>query len=472
MNLSGVPARVWWATALFALVVSLLALDRYVTYHYGADLGLYTQTIYTAFHGFYNQVEHGTHFMVHFSPIYWLCAPILLAIPSPMTLQVLQAMACALVAPPVYLFARKRVDEKLAAMIAVIALLYPPLVGLSLSEFHENAFAPATIAWLLWAVDERRWRVAALFAALALSIKEDEAVILAALGVGYAVVSLAQRDRQAALFGGGVALAAIGVLALYFGVIQPATGGRWFVADFYVAHDKDLPHGAAILVGRLTFLLEVFVPLLFLPLASRLIWLAVPGFIEVLSSRWPVTYTMGTHYAGVWIPYVVVAFAAALAVIAQRDGARAMLLARASIAVCLLNLIVASPTHWAHYYRLRNAHDAILDRIIAQVPFDSTAASYDEAYTHMSLNPNARIGMYVTPDYFVYDSTYDQTTYLNNIVPRLAAVVCTGYFMPVVGEDGVVLYKRIKGVPEEVYAQARRSPPHCALDWSNRGPPK
>src|SRR5262249_21155498 len=68
---------VWVATALFAVIVSALAADRYVTYHYGADLGLYTQTIYTAFHGFYNQVEHGTHFMVHFSPIYWLCAPIL-----------------------------------------------------------------------------------------------------------------------------------------------------------------------------------------------------------------------------------------------------------------------------------------------------------------------------------------------------------------------------------------------------------
>ena len=458
-----VMRRVWAAAALFALLISLLAVDRYATYHYGADLGLYTQTILTAFHGFYNQVEHGSHFIVHFSPIYYLCAPILALFSSPLTLQVLQAIGCALVAPPIYLFARKRVDERLAATIAVIALLYPPLVGMSLSEFHENGFAPAAIAWLLWAVDERRWSLAALFAALALSIKEDEAVILGALGAGYAFICLRRNDRPAAIFAAGVTLAAIAVLALYFGVIQPASGGRWFVADFYLAHDADLPHGMETITGRLTFLLEVFVPLLFLPLRSRAIWLAVPGLVEVLSSRWPVTYTMGTHYAGVWIAYVLVAYAAAVGDVAGKDAHRAWFFARASIALCLLNLVVASPAHWAHYYRLPGSHDAALDRIIAQVPPDSIAASFDEAYTHMSLNPNARIGMYVTPEYFVYDAHYDGATWRTNIVPRLAAVVCGSYFVRAASEDGVTLFKRIKDVPEEVYARARRTPATCAL---------
>jgi uncharacterized membrane protein len=455
--------RVWIVSALFALVVSTLALDRYATYHYGADLGLFTQTILTAFHGFYNQVEHGSHFIVHFSPIYYLCALVLAVFRSPLTLQVLQALGCALVAPPLYLFARKRMDDRLAATIAVIALIYPPLVGMSLSEFHENGFAPAMIAWLIWAVDERRWTLAALFAALTLSIKEDESLILGVLGVGFALVSVRRHDRPAAIFAGCVVLAAVAVLALYFGVIQPATGGRWFVSDFYLAHDADLPHGLETITGRLTFLLEVFVPLVFVPLRSRALWLAAPGLIEVLSSRWPVTYTMGTHYAGVWIAYVLIAFAVALGDIARADVKRAWLLVRISIALCLLNLIVASPTHWAHYYRLPNAHDAALDRIIAQVPPDSVAASYDEVYTHMSLNPNARIGMYVTPEYFVYNPLYDQATWRTNIVPRLAAVVCGGYFVRVASEDGVTLFKRIKDVPEEVYARARRTPATCTL---------
>ena len=57
-----------------------------------------------------------------------------------------------------------------------------------------------------------------------------------------------------------------------------------------------------------TDLLEAFVPLAFLPLRSRAIVLAIPGFAEVLASREPLTYTMGQHYAAVWVPYVLVAF--------------------------------------------------------------------------------------------------------------------------------------------------------------------
>lgn len=456
------PIRVVWAAgALIVFAQIALAVDRYITYGYGADLGLYTQTIASAFDGFSNQVEHGNHFLVHFSPVYYLLAPLLAVFRSPLTLEVVQIIACALTAPAIYLIARKRVDPSLAAIVAGVTLLYPPLFSLALSEFHENGLAPAAAAWLVWAVDERRWGWAALFAVLALSIKEDQAIILALLGGGFWILSLRRRDTAGALFGGSVATLSLAILALYFYVIQPHAGGRYFVADFFLAHDADLPHGAAIVAQRLTFGLEVFVPLLFLPFRSRWLWLAVPGFVEVLASRWPVTYTMGTHYAAVWIPYVLVAFAVAVAGIAARDAARARTLAMICLGLCALNLIVASPTHWAHYYRLRTARDAALDRIIAQVPNDTVSASFDEAYTHMSLNPLARIGMYVTPEYFVYDSTYRGATWEADIVPRLAAVVCTGYFVPIATQGSVTLYKRIKDVPDEVYVRARRLPPTC-----------
>jgi uncharacterized membrane protein len=454
---------VWAVGALVVLVQIALAADRYVTYGYGADLGLYTQTIASAFNGFSNQVEHGSHFLVHFSPVYYLLAPLLTVFRSPLTLEVVQIVACALTAPAIYLIARKRMEQSLAALIASVTLLYPPLFSLALSEFHENGLAPAAAAWLVWAVDERRWGWAALFAVLALSIKEDQAIILALLAGGFLILSLRRRDTAGALFGGGVAALSLAVLALYFYVIQPHAGGRYFVADFFLAHDADLPHGAAIVTQRLSFALEVFVPLLFLPFRSRWLWLAVPGFVEVLASRWPVTYTMGTHYAAVWIPYVLAAFAVAAAGIAARNATRARTLVAVCLGLCVLNLIVASPTHWAHYYRLRTPRDAALDRVIALVPNNTVAASFDEAYTHMSLNPLARIGMYVTPDYFVYDAAYRGATWEANIAPRLAAVVCAGYFTPIATQGSVTLYKRIKDVPDEVYVRARRFPPNCML---------
>ena len=69
------PRLVAVATVAYAAVFFALGVDRYVTYHSGADLGLFTQTIASAFHGFDNTVEGTSHFAYHFSPILYLLAP-------------------------------------------------------------------------------------------------------------------------------------------------------------------------------------------------------------------------------------------------------------------------------------------------------------------------------------------------------------------------------------------------------------
>ncbi len=98
---------------------------------------------------------------------------------TPLVLVAIQAVATALTVPPLFLIARRRVPEPLAAWVAAVALLYPPLAGVAFSDFHENGFAPAATLWLLWAVDARRWRAAAAFVAVCLAIKEDQAPLVA-----------------------------------------------------------------------------------------------------------------------------------------------------------------------------------------------------------------------------------------------------------------------------------------------------
>src|SRR5690242_14918642 len=98
--------RVWFASLAYASAYFALGTDKYVTYHSGADLGLFTQSISTVFHGFLNAMEGGSHFTFHFSPILYLCAPLLLWWHSPLALIALQAFACALTAPPLFLLAR------------------------------------------------------------------------------------------------------------------------------------------------------------------------------------------------------------------------------------------------------------------------------------------------------------------------------------------------------------------------------
>lgn len=435
--------------ALYAGLMAVLGIDRYLTYHSGADLGVFVQSIADAAHGMRNQSEGGSHFQYHFSPLLYLCAPLLLAMHSPIALIILQACAGALTAPAIYLLARRRMDERLANMAGIVALLYPPLVGVTFTDFHENGFAPAAIAWLLWAVDSRRWRLALLFTAVALAIKEDEAYVLMVLGAGYGLFSLYHGDRKAAIFGGAVSAASAAVFVAFFSIIRPLAGAShpWVPLGFYTTHTADVAHGLTAIFGRLTFLLEVVAPLMFLPLFSRWFLLAIPGLIEVLGSRWSIAYTMGQHYAGVWISYVLGAFVLALAAIAGENQARARTLLNLSAAACALILVFASPTHWGHFLGMRTSHDVALDRTLALIPAGASVGSVDEVFVHQSLNPDARPGYAGNLEYLIVDDRYDSPTWRDVYRSQLQDQLESGAYHAIASDDGVTLYRRANPSP-------------------------
>jgi len=442
-HLAGVKAvaGVWLASAIFAVVLTLLGIDRFVTYHSGADLGEFVQAIASPLAGLHDTVE-GSHFLHHFSPLLVLCSPALLLAHSEIVLIAIQAAATALVAPALFLLLRRRVDERLALLVAVVALVYPPLVGVAFTDFHENGFAPAAIAWLAWAVDARRWRIAALFAAVALAIKEDEAAMLLVLGAGFAVWAARNGDRALARFAGGVAIASVVTLVLYFGIILPLAAHGYFALAYFGA-DMPQPQGiVAQVLGRVSYLLEAFVPLCLVPLIRRHILYVIPGLVEVLASRWSITYTMGQHYAGVWVGEMLVAYALTIAALAVARGPTfARRLTVASLVLCLLNLSLASPTHWGHYLRARNAHDAVLDGVLRTLPPAAAIGSYDEVYAHLGFDPNALLGVAGDPQYILLDRTYPSAYWRDVVTPQVQALVRQGRYRLVRNVDGVELYQ-------------------------------
>lgn len=432
---------VWIGSAIYALVYFLLGWDRYATYHSGADLGLFTQTIASTLDGFRNTQEHGNHFIFHFSPILYLCAPFVLLAHSALALVAIQAAACALVAPALYALAARRTNERAAFAIAAIAWVYPPLAGVTFTEFHENGFVAALTVWLLWAIDVRRLGLAALFGALLLATKEDQGLFLIVVGIGMAVYFARRGDPARTWFGTGLACVALAVFIFYFAVVRRLAGapGVWVPLHFY-ALGGQTPHGPTTPLfsfGRLTYLLEAFGPLLFVPLFSPLVLASVPGFAECLLSRESLTYTMGQHYAAVWIGYVLVAYAFG----SLRFGAWSR---RWALVVCLLVLAVASPTHWGHFLRLPNRHDAVLNRFVADIPRDATIGTYDEVYAHLGFVPGAQIGLDPLPQLALFDYTYRSTNWDVRLRPRFEQLLASGTYRVVRREDGVVLAARIR----------------------------
>src|SRR5262249_26319264 len=150
-------AWVWAASALYALVWFVLGLWRFTIFRTSFDDGIFTQILSSAFTGFRGTPEWNfNHLASHFSPSLYLFAPLVILTHSTVTMIALQAVAGGLVAPPLFLIARKRLPAWLAALCATVALVYPPFVGVTFADFHENGFAPAAILWLIWAIDAER----------------------------------------------------------------------------------------------------------------------------------------------------------------------------------------------------------------------------------------------------------------------------------------------------------------------------
>ncbi len=427
-------------SGIYALVYFLLGWNRYATFHSGADLGLFMQTMASAFGGgFHNTFEDGNHFIVHFSPIFYLCAPFVLLTHSALALVAIQAIATALVAPGLYAIAVRRTSERAAFGIAAIGWFYPPLVGVTFTDFHENGFAPALTVWLLWAIDVRRLSLAALFVLLLLGVKEDQGLILAATGFGAAVYYARRGDAARIWFGVALVLVSLAIFVAYFELVRPLAGARtpWIPLQFYGLGGvgADEPTTPLFSIGRLTYLLEVFVPLLFVPLFSPVVLGAIPGLAECLLSRLSLAFTMGQHYAGVWIGYVLVAYALA----SSRFGTWSR---RWALVVCLLVLAVASPTHWGHFLRIPEYHDAVLDRFVADIPPSATVGTFDEVYAHLGFVPGAQIGLAPLPQYALFDYTYRSALWDGELKPLFKRLLAQGKYRIVRQEDGVVLAER------------------------------
>ncbi len=131
-------------------------------------------------------------------------------------LLVVQAVAIALGALPVFWLARKHLGSARAGLgFALAYLLYPATGWLALNEFHPVALATPLLLFAFWYLDDDRLLPFAVFALAACACKEEIPLVVAGFGIWYAL----SRKRWAA----GAAIAAAGAAwsAIAIGVVIP-----------------------------------------------------------------------------------------------------------------------------------------------------------------------------------------------------------------------------------------------------------
>lgn len=434
----------WFGCLVYAALFTWLGAIKYDVHRNLIDFGIFAQTAASAFGCFCNPIE-GSHWALHFSPILYVAGFVVALVRSPIALIALQAVGGALVAPAIYGLVRARAGAGAARLAALIALLYPPLAGLIFGDFHENVFAPAAVAWMLYAFDAGSMGWTIVFALITLAVKEDQALFLAIAG---ALGAWRFRGTVRGRVATAILVISVAIFALFFLAIRPhaAVVATWQPVRFYAWTLSDVRSLPETILERVGFLLLIFAPLLFLPLRSRMIALAIAPLGEVLLSRMPTAFTLGTHYAGAWIGYVLVAFAFA----ARRlQPARVRYVLLACVAVCVLEFMVADPLHPGLNLRPSETRDIALDGFLAALPAGVSVATQEEAYTHLALsNPYARLlpesqAMETQACFVLVDRDFPESARLQEYGAALAQLVRAGRYVLVDRRGAIELYRRV-----------------------------
>ena len=228
----------FWLTinlaAIFAVFVSIWTVCRvnsFCTPTY--DFGIFSQM-------FYNMKESGlpmttverdgllSHFHVHISPTYYLMLPFYALVPTPATLQVLQAVVLASSVIPLWKIGKHHgLSGVMRMLLCTALLLYPAFSGGTSYDIHENCFLTPLILWLLYGIDKNSTPITVISALLTLGVKEDAAVYVAVVGLYLTVRSALHYDKshRKALFTG---------LALMF-----ASLGWFFAVTGFLAKSGD-----------------------------------------------------------------------------------------------------------------------------------------------------------------------------------------------------------------------------------------
>ena len=177
-------------TLLFVIFVSLWTVLRVQSFRTPTyDFGIFSQM-------FYNMKASGlpmttverdgllSHFHVHVSPIYYLLLPFYWLIPTPATLQVLQAIVLASAVIPLWKLSRNHGLAPLScSLICILLMVTPAYAGGTSYDIHENAFLTPLILWLFFAIERKNTFLTVLFTILTLTVKEDAAVYVAVIAI-------------------------------------------------------------------------------------------------------------------------------------------------------------------------------------------------------------------------------------------------------------------------------------------------
>ena len=349
MRLARPHALLWTAIAAYATGFASLSVLRQRAFETGRfDLGNMVQAVWSTAHGHPLQVTnlHGAEVSrlgAHVDPILVLFAPLWWVWPHPSLLLTVQAFAVALGALPVFWLARKHTGSEHAALgFSLAYLLFPATQWMTLNEFHPVALACPLLLFAIWYLDEDRLLPFTLFAVLAALTREEIPLVIAGLGLWYAL------SRRRWLTGATIAVAGLAASAIAVQVVIPHFN-HGSKSSFYGRYDAVGGSATGIVrkaftdPGRLLsvafdhrgthYLLDLLLPMAALALLAPLLLIAlVPELALNLLSSVDAQSSIHYHYTAGVIPILFAAAAIGAGRLGRRAGIAATVTVLAAVA--------------------------------------------------------------------------------------------------------------------------------------------
>lgn len=407
------PAIKWGVVAVvavgFGFFITAIGVYRYLDYctpNY--DFGLFCNM-------FYNMKETGipyvtserdmllSHFAVHFSPVYYLLLPFYFIFPSPITLQVGQAVILYSGIIPLVLLAKKLgLSSKLTLVVSVVYAAYPALSAGCLYDLHENCFLVPLLLWVFYFFEKEKYIPMAVFAVLTLTVKEDAFIYL----VFFALYVIFSRKKWK--IGVPIALGALLYFAVVSSLMQKYGLGimdNRFGNLIYNSEDGLLGALKTLILNpgyvmtqifatskgttdKLLYLLQLLLPLAFLPFAtkkiSRLI-LCAPILLNIL--------TMYVYQPNIGFQYsfgitAFLFYASLLNLSELKAPSRKYLVQLAAVASVLMFTVAIIPkyVHYSNLYEVNK--EAVYDKLDyaleEKLPDDASVACSSFLLAHIS----------------------------------------------------------------------------------------
>ncbi len=501
------PLPFWLSVGLalgFGTLFGRLGVRHYEGFgSWAFDMGIYDQALWKAsrFDKTFITVRGLEMWGHHFNPIMYLHAPFYWMGAGPRFLYVSQAVIIGLGAVAVYLLGRDRLKSPwLGFMFAISYVGYAPIGYISWANWHPEALVITPLLFAWWAARRHSWRMFTVFALLALTTREDAALVMTMMGGlllwhAWRDISSGEDDQPFSWKNRNVraaALTMLGSIALYFfatkGVIRHFNDGKdpFYIGYFYgefgssmfevlgtMLRHPDRVVNLAMKKDRLTFYTQLLVPLAASPLVGfPYLLMAGPQMLSSITSSTPYARSIEYQYPSMMIAPIVIASIEGIARRVKSQANRYWALG------CVLLCIYVSNVGWSNspigknsgYWSQPTARSKVLQRAVDMVPKSVGVASTYAIGPHLTHRkdsydwPNPWIPTYwgnELPDgsvdpaphnpnrvtWVVFDRLHLDVDNPNNVeqaalVNRLIGV--GGEFEVVFEEDGVVVAKRVR----------------------------